>query len=156
MREGQNIEVFTILIAEDDPDDRTLIEDAFQEIGFDGRYHVVRDGQELVDCLQQQGSYGGGGPIHPDVVLMDINMPRMNGVEALEALRADPKHRDIPVVMLTTSQNQDDIANSFSFGAHAFKVKPSSFSELVEFLKTVIAEYGPSRIESSTLDLTLS
>lgn len=122
----------TILMAEDDPDDRFMALRALEGSGaLDLRF--VEDGQDLMDYLNRCGKYAD--PLdspRPGVVLLDLNMPRKDGREALAEIKADPKLRLIPVVVLTTSQLDEDILRAYDLGVNSFITKPVTFEGLVE------------------------
>jgi len=123
----------TILVAEDDPDDRLLAAEALRESRAGHELRFVSDGEELLDYLRRRGRWADPAQSpRPGLVLLDLNMPRMDGREALAALKADPELRRIPVVVLTTSQAPDDVARSYELGASSFITKPSTFSGLVD------------------------
>jgi len=126
----------TILMAEDDADDRLLVREAFQESRVANDLHFVEDGVELLDCLRRQGKYKD--PLQfpvPDLILLDLNMPRKDGREALEEIKADANLRYIPVVVLTTSKAEEDILRSYDIGAAGFISKPVTFEGLVDAIK---------------------
>lgn len=134
---GQN-KLITILIAEDDPDDRALAEDAFLESRIPNRLEFVRDGVEVLQYLRCEGKFADKLLYpEPGLVLMDLNMPRMDGREALAEIKADPKLRHLPVVVLTTSKSEDDIAQSYMSGANSFITKPATFESLVQMVRTL-------------------
>jgi len=123
----------TILMAEDDEDDRDLAQDAFRDAGLTGQIRFVLDGQELVDDLRRHA--GSAHPKRPDIVLLDLNMPRMDGREALAEIRGDESLRDIPVVVLTTSTDEEDIRRSYRLGANSFIAKPVTHAQLVDVMR---------------------
>ena len=127
-----------VVLAEDDEDDRVLLEDALKESVFAAKVYFVGDGEELLDFLHQRGRYAGrrGKPL-PCLVLMDLNMPRKTGSEALSEIRADARLRHLPVVILTTSSSHDDITKNYAQGANSFITKPSSYDELVNMLNVL-------------------
>ena len=124
-----------ILCADDDPDDRLLLTDALAEIAGPARIHFVEDGLELLDYLRATGTWQGKAPIRPSLILLDLNMPRMDGRRALLAIKADPKVRQIPVVVMSTSSAEADVSFSYDAGASSFVVKPVTFSGLVEAMR---------------------
>jgi CheY-like chemotaxis protein len=129
-----------ILLADDDPDDRMLLADALAENGSAVQLDTVEDGEQLFDYLRRRGPFkklAGAAP--PTLILLDLNMPRKDGREALRELKADPALRRIPVVVLTTSRAEDDIRHTYDLGGNSFIIKPSSFGDLVEILKTLSA-----------------
>jgi CheY-like chemotaxis protein len=133
---GKNIQPVTFLMAEDDPDDRLLIKEAFRANHATDSIHFVKDGVELLDYLRQQDKYTkpGDAPA-PDLILLDLNMPRKDGREALEEIKTDPHLRHIPVVVLTTSNAEEDIMRCYDSGATSYIIKPAKFNGLVEAIK---------------------
>jgi CheY-like chemotaxis protein len=128
--------VITILLADDDEEDRMLAREALVENRLANDLREVKDGVELMQYLRQQGEYAlpGRAP-RPGLILLDLNMPRMDGREALKEIKSDPKLRQIPVVVLTTSQAEEDIFSTYDHGVNAFISKPVSFEGLVEVMK---------------------
>ena len=127
----------TILMAEDDPDDRMMVQDAFEESRLANDLHFVEDGEELMDYLHQKGAYSAMNAPRPGVILLDLNMPRKDGRQALKEIKADPQLRRIPVVVLTTSKEEEDIVKSYDMSVAGFIVKPVTFEGLVTALKTL-------------------
>lgn len=131
----------TVLTAEDDPDDRVIIEEAFQESGQDNNLFFVQDGLELLQYLRKQGSYSAPTfTPRPDLILLDLNMPRMDGRQALAEIKADPDLRSIPVVVLTISITQEDILHTYDLGGAGFIIKPETFEGMVEVVN-VLSQY---------------
>jgi CheY-like chemotaxis protein len=131
----------TILVADDDPDDRMMIEEAFEENRVANTVEFVEDGEELMAYLRREGDYAKlAGKPYPGIILLDLNMPRKDGREALRELKADPELCRIPVVVLTTSQAEEDIVRTYGLGVSSFVTKPVSFEGLVEAIK-VICQY---------------
>ena len=128
----------TILMADDDPDDRLLVEDAFAEIRLDNPLDFVEDGVGLMDYLHRRGAYTHlvGTPL-PGLILLDLNMPRKDGREALNEIKRDETLRKIPIVVLTTSKADEDLLASYQLGANSFIVKPVTFDKLVEVIRVV-------------------
>lgn len=122
-----------ILMADDDSDDRLLISEVLQEVHFANEVRFVTDGEALMDYLLRQGEYHqpAASP-RPDLILLDLNMPKKGGLEALAEIKNNSKLRHIPVVVLTTSQMSDDIQRSYDLGANSFVVKSASFDGLTE------------------------
>ncbi len=118
-----------ILIAEDDADDRELALDALRESRLLNPLHFVRDGVELMEFLQRTGQYGDAP--RPGLILLDLNMPRMNGREAIGRIKSDPDLRQIPIVVLTTSRAEEDIYRTYDLGVSSYVVKPVTFAALV-------------------------
>ncbi len=128
----------TILLADDDEDDRLLAKDALLESRLANQLHMVRDGEELMDYLMRRGDYSDpAASPRPGVILLDLNMPRMDGREALREIKSDPALRSIPVVVLTTSKAEEDIYRTYDLGVNSFITKPVMFESLVEVMKTL-------------------
>lgn len=125
-------------MADDDADDRLLAKDALLESRLVNDLYLVSDGQELMDYLQHKGKYDD--PIsspRPGVILLDLNMPKKDGFEALTEIRNDPALRQIPVVILTTSKTEEDIYRGYDLGANSFVTKPVTFEGLVSAMKAL-------------------
>ena len=128
----------TILMADDDADDRLLVRDALGETGRPYDLRFVRDGEELTDYLYRRGKYANGRDApRPDLILLDLKMPKKDGREALAELKSDPLLRRIPVVALTTSTADDDIGYSYDHGVNSYVTKPATFRGLVEMMDTL-------------------
>jgi CheY-like chemotaxis protein len=130
--------MITIVLADDDPDDRQLTEDAFSENRLANQLHCVEDGEELMDYLNRRGKYESlrNEPL-PGLILLDLNMPRKDGREALKEIKADPGLRRIPIVVLTTSKAEEDIVRSYDLGVNSYVTKPVTFKSLVELIKVL-------------------
>ncbi len=127
-----------VLLAEDDPDDRLLVTEALEESGLTNHLYFVTDGEELMDYLYHRGQYAQNNPSpRPALILLDLNMPKKDGREALNEIKADPSLRRIPVVVFTTSKAQEDILRAYDRGANSFITKPIAFESLVELIKTL-------------------
>jgi len=128
----------TILLVDDDEDDRLLALEALQEARLTNRVYTVEDGEELMEYLQHRGRYKkpGAAP-RPGLILLDLNMPRKDGREALREIKAEPDLRQIPVVVLTTSKAEEDILRTYDLGVNSFISKPVSFEGLVEIMRTL-------------------
>jgi len=126
---------FNIVIADDDEDDQLLLQEAFQATEFSNELTIANDGVELLEYLSDQQNAGRKN--WPDLILLDLNMPRMDGREALSLIKLNPKFRSIPVVVLTTSSDEDDILKSYALGANSYICKPASFSGLVNIVDHV-------------------
>ncbi len=124
----------TILMADDDPDDRLLVQEAFEENRLINKLETVEDGEQLMDFLHRRGKFVDT-TIIPGLILLDLNMPRKSGLEALREIKADPRLRRLPVVILTTSKAEEDIIKSYDLGVNSFIVKPVNFDSLVELIK---------------------
>jgi CheY-like chemotaxis protein len=129
---------FTILIADDDADDCLLVREALRESSQPHELRIVRDGQQLLDYLRQRGEFGQKEQTpRPDLILLDLKMPRKDGREALSELKADPRLRSIPIVVLTTSTARDDISFCYRMGVNSYLTKPATFRGLVDLLSTL-------------------
>lgn len=125
-----------ILLVEDNPDDEALMLRALRKNNIANEIVVARDGQEALDYLFASGAYAGRVlEKMPELVLLDLKLPRVDGLEVLKRMRADEKTRYVPVVVLTTSTEQRDIVSSYRFGANSFVQKPVDFSEFIEATK---------------------
>jgi len=128
----------TILMADDDEDDRILTQDALEESRVRNTLYCVEDGVELLEYLRREGKYAD--PVtspRPGLILLDLNMPRKDGREALKEIKADPELRNIPVVILTTSGQEEDKIKGYNLGAASFITKPVNFEGLVELMKAL-------------------
>lgn len=135
---GKAGDAVLILMAEDDPEDAMLAADALHEAKLLNPFVVVEDGRALMDYLHCTGAFAPPHPaVRPGIILLDLNMPRMNGKEALAEIRSDPGLRDIPVVVLTTSRADEDVLRSYTLGANSFIVKPVSFEGLVDVMRGI-------------------
>jgi CheY-like chemotaxis protein len=136
-----------ILMADDDADDRLLAKDALDECRLPGNLHFVENGEELLDYLHHREKYAGGTDApRPGLILLDLNMPKKDGREALREIKSDPDLRQIPVIVLTTSQADTDIAQIYDLGANSFITKPVTFESLVQVMK-VLGEYWCGIVE---------
>ena len=130
--------ITTLLLADDDPDDRMLVHDALEEARWAVDLREVEDGDELIDYLQRRGKYAGPGDApRPGMILLDLKMPGRGGLQALEVIKQTELLRRIPVVVLTTSSAEEDIMGAYDLGANSYVVKPSSFSTLVGMMQTL-------------------
>jgi len=137
----------TILMAEDDPDDRLLIMDAFKETQLPNALRFVEDGQALMDYLRQSCCYQAAETLpRPSLILLDLNMPGKDGRQALLEIKSDPNLQKIPVVVLSTSSERQDILESYAVGASSYIAKPVSFDKLVDIIKT-LARYWLEMVE---------
>jgi len=129
-------ESVVILMADDDADDRIMTREALEESKLTNEFRVVENGEELMDYLRRRGQYADpeSSP-RPGVILLDLNMPRMDGREALKEIKADPELRRIPVVILTTSKAEEDIYRTYDLGANSYIMKPVTFDGLVEVMR---------------------
>ncbi|WP_158972486.1 response regulator [Paraglaciecola sp. L3A3] len=128
----------TILMADDDEDDRLLTREALEESRVLNELHCVEDGVELVSYLKREGKYADEEAYpRPSLILLDLNMPRKDGREALQEIKADPSLRTIPVVILTTSKQEEDMVKGYDLGAASFITKPVNFEGLVNLMRTL-------------------
>lgn len=128
----------TILMADDDADDRRLTQEAFEEGRLINDVRFVEHGEELIDYLRKQGKYAPPAEApRPGLILLDLNMPRKDGRTVLKELKGDPELRQIPVVVLTTSKADEDIYKSYDLGVNSYIVKPVTFEALVDILQTL-------------------
>jgi CheY-like chemotaxis protein len=136
-----------ILMADDDADDRMLTRDALEESRVLNELRFVEDGEELMEYLTRKGKYANieDSP-RPGLILLDLNMPKKDGREALKEIKSDPNLRRIPVVIMTTSKAEEDVFRSYDFGASSFITKPVTFDRLVELMRT-LGEYWVEFVE---------
>ena len=127
-----------ILIAEDDAEDRMLVKEALEENRLESIIHFVENGEELMDYLYKRGKYAEKEKYTlPGLILLDLNMPKKDGREALKEIKEDAHLRTIPVVVFTTSKAEEDIIKTYDLGVSSFITKPVTFSSLVETMKTI-------------------
>jgi CheY-like chemotaxis protein len=141
-----------VLLAEDDPDDRLLLKEALSESRLVTQLACVEDGEELMDYLYLRGKYAlpAVSP-RPHLILLDLNMPRKNGREAISEIKADPELRRIPIVVLTTSKAPEDIRRSYDGGANSYITKPVTFESLAGVMET-ISRYWFDTVELPPLE----
>ena len=130
--------IVPILVADDDPDDRMLAKEAFEESRLHNPVHFFEDGADLMDYLKRRGDYADR-PVHPKpgLILLDLNMPKLSGREALEQIKSDPELGTCPIVILTTSKQEEDLLRSYQLGANSYITKPVSFEELTRVVREV-------------------
>src|SRR3954454_19246546 len=128
----------TILMADDDADDRQMTKEAFEESHLNNDLRFVEDGVELLDYLKRRGKYNNpfSAP-RPSLILLDLNMPKKDGREALKEIKADPRLKTIRVVILTTSKAEEDILRTYDLSAASYITKPVTFEGLVDVIKTL-------------------
>lgn len=126
-----------ILLVDDDEDDRYLTREAFQQQFPISRISAVEDGEELMEFLNYSGRYVGAEHALPELILLDLNMPRKDGREALREIKSNVIFRHIPIIILTTSDARDDIETSYVNGANSFITKPTSYQRLSEVTKAI-------------------
>lgn len=125
-----------VLIAEDDLDDQELLQEAFFQVVPQCIIHFFRDGEFFLNALEKNASFQTA-----NLILLDLNMPRKGGLEALEELKQDKKFENVPVVIFSTSRNEDDATKSLSLGANDFITKPASYDDLVIAVKNIVAKW---------------
>lgn len=130
-----HVEVKTILLAEDNLNDVELTLSALEDLSIANKVVVVHDGVEAMEYLRREGKYKERSEENPGVVLLDIKMPRMDGIEVLKAIRQDPNLKKIPVVMLTSSREENDLVRTYEMGVNAYVVKPVDFNQFVDAVK---------------------
>lgn len=127
----KNPNLVPILLADDDPDDRMMTRDALLETRFVNDLYFAVDGADLLDYLYQRGKFNASNAPRPGLILLDLNMPKIDGREALRIIKSDRHLRRIPIVVLTTSKAEEDILQSYDLGVNSFICKPVAFKELV-------------------------
>jgi len=128
----------TILMADDDPDDRKLTLDAFAEAKLNNDLRFVEDGVELLNYMHRRGKFSDpASSPRPGIILLDLNMPRKDGREALQELKSDPRFKSIRVIIMTTSKAEQDIIRSYNLSAASYITKPVTFEALVDVVKTL-------------------
>lgn len=132
---NQRTEPVRLLMAEDDREDQMLVKKAFEKSRVANGIEIVENGEELMDYLHQRDKYAGAKM--PDILLLDLNMPKKDGREALEEIKQDPALRHIPVIVLTTSSADEDILRSYDLGVNSYIEKPVTFQKLVEVVETL-------------------
>jgi len=135
MTECTGCEIVDVLLVEDDPGDILMTREAFQQHKIQNKLHVVTDGEQALQFLRQTGEYKNAP--RPGLVLLDLNLPRRSGHEVLAELKEDPQLRVIPVVILTTSQAEEDILRSYSLHANAYVSKPVDFERFMDVIRQI-------------------
>ena len=130
----------SVLLVDDDPGDVLMIEEALEQLDSARVVHVVNDGEEAVAFLRRLGRYADAP--RPDVVLLDLNMPRMDGRQVLAEVKADEDLRTIPIIVFTTSQAPDDVVRSYSLHANAYVTKPINLDELNDIIRRIDEFFG--------------
>jgi CheY-like chemotaxis protein len=133
----EKLNTINILMADDDPDDRMLIKEALEENGLPANIDFVEDGKELLDYLHKRGQYARKETLKPGLILLDLNMPKIDGREALRIIKSDPLLRRIPIVVLTTSKAEEDVFKTYDLGVNSFICKPVKFEDLVQITKEI-------------------
>lgn len=129
-----------VLMADDDPDDRLLLKEAFVEAQLNNELRFVNDGEQLLNYLYRREPYHDPGKFPlPGLILLDLNMPKKGGLEALKEIKANPDLRRIPIAILTTSAIEDDVVRAYEAGANSFLIKPPSFETLLRLVQVLTA-----------------
>jgi CheY-like chemotaxis protein len=132
-----NLPLKRILLADDSPRDTELAIDALTQSNLANEVVAVQDGAEVLDYLYQRGQFANRAPGQPAVVLLDLKMPKVDGIEVLRQIKNDPLLKVIPVVVMTSSREEQDLVNSYQLGVNAYIVKPIGFPEFIEAVKQV-------------------
>ncbi len=127
----------TILIADDDADDRMFLEQAMRQNCYNQCIQFVEDGEDLMEYLRRQGRYNELNAPWPNMLILDLNMPRKNGFQALSEIKNDPELRRLPVVVMSTSSADEDVIKTYNSGVNSFVTKPFNFNRLVEMVGTL-------------------
>ena len=130
-----DVKAIDVLLVEDDPGDVLMTREAFKDNKLANRLSVVSDGVDAMAFLRKEDQYAGSPT--PDLVLLDLNLPRMDGREVLAAMKSDPELRRIPVVVLTTSEAEEDVLRSYSLHANAYVTKPVDFHRFIEVVRQI-------------------
>jgi len=125
-----------ILLIEDNPEDVEITLRAFQKHHFANKIHVVRDGEEALECLFSTGRYAGHSPCqNTKLILLDLKLPKVDGLEILQKCKSDPRTRRIPIVVLTSSREEQDLARSYDYGVNSYVVKPVDFPKFTDTVR---------------------
>jgi CheY-like chemotaxis protein len=144
---------FSILMAEDDPDDRLFIEQAFRDLQIAGKLHFVDNGEELMNFLRRRGMYSDPDRSpRPLLILLDLNMPKKDGRQCLREIKSDAKLQNIPVVVWTTSNLEEDIAKCNEAGADSFITKPASYPVLLDAIREIGRKWFPDSVPAAKTD----
>jgi CheY-like chemotaxis protein len=126
-----------ILVADDDTDDQFMLKEAFASLNFDKEIRTVENGEELLDFLNRKGKYSDASLPIPKLILLDLNMPKIDGRQCLRLIRTNPQYSKIPIIIFSTSNNPEDISQSYELGANSYIIKPYSYNELVEIIDII-------------------
>lgn len=125
-----------ILLVEDNPENVEITLRAFRKFEFASKVHVVRDGEEALDCLFNTGSYAEAPYCsHPRLILLDLKLPKVDGIEILQRCKSDPRTKHIPVVVLTSSREERDLTDAYNLGVNSYIVKPVDFYQFIESVR---------------------
>lgn len=127
-----------ILVADDDTDDQFMLKEAFSSLSFDKEIRTVENGEELLDYLGRKGKYSNDAFLpFPKLILLDLNMPKIDGRQCLRLIKENPEYCKIPIIIFSTSNNPEDISQSYELGANSYIIKPYSYNELVEIIDII-------------------
>jgi two-component system response regulator len=126
-----------ILVADDDTDDQFMLKEAFASLNFDKEIRTVENGEELLDYLNVKGKFSNELLPVPKLILLDLNMPKIDGRQCLRLIKANPQYCKIPIIIFSTSNNPEDISQSYELGANSYIIKPYSYNELVEIIDVI-------------------
>jgi two-component system, response regulator len=145
---GEMAKLVRMLLVEDNPDDIVLIQRAIKQANIVNQMWVVRDGQEAVDFLRHQGPFQDESVSpRPGLILLDINIPKINGLEVLQIIKQDNGLKGIPTVMLTVSRREEDIIKGYNYGCNSFVQKPLEFEKFVDAVKQIGMYWGLLNVE---------
>jgi two-component system response regulator len=126
-----------ILLVEDNPEDVEITLRAFQKYNLSNKIQVVRDGEEALECIFCTGRYADRSVSDPRLILLDLKLPKVDGIEILQRCKSDPRTKSIPIVILTSSREERDLVNSYNLGVNSYVVKPVDFSQFTESVRQV-------------------
>lgn len=126
-----------IIVADDDTDDQFMLKEAFSSLNFDKEICSVENGEELLDYLNKRGKYSNGNLPVPKLILLDLNMPKIDGRQCLRMIRENKEFCKIPIIIFSTSNNPEDVSQSYELGANSYIIKPYSYNELVEIIDVI-------------------
>ncbi|TDP97510.1 response regulator [Labedaea rhizosphaerae] len=135
MTPPEPIKVIDVLLVEDDPGDVLMTQEAFEHYKIHNKLHIVSDGEQAVQFLRKEGEYADA--VRPDLILLDLNLPRVDGREVLALVKGDEQLRSIPVVVLTTSEAEEDILRSYHLHANAYVTKPVDFDRFLDVVRKI-------------------
>jgi len=145
----EKIRLTKILLVEDNPDDILIIQRAIKEAKIINKFWIVRDGQEALDFLEHKGQYQDASVNpKPGLIILDINLPKVNGLEVLKIIKQDPNLKRIPTVVLTVSRRDEDIVKGYNYGCNSFIQKPVEFEKFVEAVKLIGLYWGLLNVDS--------
>ncbi|HET6228224.1 MAG TPA: response regulator [Bacteroidia bacterium] len=126
-----------IIVADDDTDDQFMLKEAFSSLNFDKEISTVENGEELLDYLHKRGKYSNASLPVPKLILLDLNMPKIDGRQCLKLIKEHTQFCKIPIIIFSTSNNPEDIAQCYELGANSYIIKPYSYNELVEIIDVI-------------------